>query len=127
MLTSAGLITGTRTATVPQPQASAAQSAKRRFFISISPEDWRVGQSIGSTPLAAGSTSRSPRGHHAHAPFPHPRPCELIFEDARPLCRYGCTFVHTLNKKCITSTSWTTYSLPSTRIAPLLLAAASEP
>ena len=35
--------------------------------------------------------------------------------------------VYTLNKKCITSPSCTTYSLPSTRILPASLALASPP
>src|SRR3954471_10828556 len=58
MLTSAGFITGTRTATVPQAQSSAAHSAKTWFFMIDFPGvPGQMGTAIGSTAVEAGSTS----------------------------------------------------------------------
>src|SRR5947209_18951246 len=60
MLISAGLITGTRTATVPQAQSSAALSATTWFFmvdVPGLPDDFP--QWIGSIAVEAGSTSLS--------------------------------------------------------------------
>ena len=59
MLISAGFITGTRTATVPQAQRIPAPSApKTRFFMGGFPEDSsNCDESIASTGLAVGSNS----------------------------------------------------------------------